>query len=388
MPPVFVPGLELAGDFYASVVRPLLDGEFPGLRYAAALLGPGSEVAGFDTQRSTDHDWGPRLQLLLPDEPSDGPGHTRADNDTESSDTEGTAAAITAMLSRRLPESFRGYPVRFSLSGEPASAARHHVRVAGLGGWLNWLLGFDPRNGVTLLDWLATPTQRLAEFTTGRVFHDAPGELTRARQALAWYPDDVWRYVLACQWQRVDQEEPFPGRCAEAGDELGSLVVTARLARDLMRLWLLMHRRYPPYSKWLGTAFTRLPGNDGLAADLTAAITASGYQERERHLTRAYRAVAELHNKAGLTAPLDTRTRLFHDRPFQVIGGARFAAALRESVGDPRIKRLPPAGAADQFIDSTDAAGDLRLLRACAAAVIGGPAIDGTPGDAGDIVLP
>ena len=360
MPPVFVPGLELAGDFYASVVRPLLADEFPGLRYAAALLGPGSEVAGFDTERSTDHDWGPRLQLLLPDEPGD----TQADSDTESGDTESTAAAITGMLARRLPESFRGYPVSFSLTGETASAARHHVRVAGLGRWLTWLLGFDPRRGVTLLDWLATPAQRLAEFTTGQVFHDAPGELTRARQTLAWYPDDVWRYLLACQWQRIDQEEAFPGRCAEAGDELGSLVVTARLARDLMRLCLLMHRRYPPYGKWLGTAFTGLPGNAGLAAGLTAAISASGYRERERHLTRAYRAVAELHNQAGLTAPLDTRTRRFHDRPFQVIGGARFAAALRESIGDPRIRRLPPAGAVDQFIDAADAAGDLRLLRA------------------------
>jgi hypothetical protein len=399
---VFVPGLELAGDFYAGVVRPLLADEFPGLRYAAALLGPGSEVAGFDTQRSTDHDWGPRLQLLLPDEPTGAlPGElsgalTGASGDIRADgDTAGAAEAITAMLTRRLPGSFRGYPVRFSLSGEPASAARHHVRACGLGGWLTWLLGFDPRDGATLLDWLATPTQRLAEFTTGRVFHDDPGELTRARHALAWYPDDVWRHVLACQWQRVDQEEPFPGRCAEAGDELGSAVITARLARDLMRLCLLMNRRYPPYSKWLGTAFTRLPGNAGLVADLTAAISASGYQERERHLTRAYQAVAERHNRLGLTAPLDTGTRLFHDRPFQVIGGARFAAALRESIGDPRISRLPPAGAADQFIDSTDAAGDLRLLRACTAAAIRDAGRwttpgndDGTPGEDGDIVPP
>jgi hypothetical protein len=353
-----MPGLELAGDFYAGVVRALLAAEFPGLRYAAALLGPGSEVAGFDTQRSTDHDWGPRLQLLLPDESGDG-------------DTAGTAAAITATLARQLPDSFRGFPVRFSLSGEPANSARHHVRVARLGGWLTWLLGFDPRVGVSLLDWLATPAQRLAEFTTGQVFHDAPGELTRARQALAWYPDDVWRYVLACQWQRLDQEEPFAGRCAEAGDELGSLVVTARLARDLTRLCLLMHRRYPPYSKWLGTAFTRVPGTAGLAADLTAAIRAGDYPLRERHLTRAYRAVAERHNRLGLTTPLDTSTRLFHDRPFQVIAGARFAAALRESIENPRIRRLPLTGAVDQFIDAAVAIGDLRLLRACTAAAIG-----------------
>ncbi len=58
-------GCGWAGEFYAEAVRPLLDQEFPGLRYAAALLGPGSEVLGFDTERSTDHDWGPRLQVFL-----------------------------------------------------------------------------------------------------------------------------------------------------------------------------------------------------------------------------------------------------------------------------------------------------------------------------------
>jgi hypothetical protein len=52
------PGLRLAREFYAALVRPLLEEHFPRLPYAAALLGPGSEVAGFDSQRSIDHDWG------------------------------------------------------------------------------------------------------------------------------------------------------------------------------------------------------------------------------------------------------------------------------------------------------------------------------------------
>ena len=354
MAPQFVPGLDLARDFYAAAVRPLLLKEFPRLEYAAALLGPGSDVAGFDTERSTDHDWGPRLQLLLDDDNAD--RH---------------AASLTGMLADRLPETFRGYQVRFPVTKEPDDIARHRVEVSGLRAWLTGRLGFDPRRGVTLLDWLATPTQLLAEFTTGEVFHDGPGELTRARRHAAWYPHDVWLYVLACQWQRIDQEEPFPGRCAEAGDELGSRVVTARLALDLMRLSLLMHRRYPPYSKWLGTAFTRLPGGGELAATLTAAISADGSQARERHLTGAMETIAARHNQLRLTPPLDIRTRLFFNRPFGVLGAARFTAALREAITDPRVRNLPPAGAVDQFIDNTDAAGDLNFLRACAAAVIG-----------------
>jgi len=348
---LFVPGLLLAREFYAAAVRPLLAEQFPRLPHAAALIGPGSEVAGFDTPRSTDHDWGPRLQVFLGD-----------------SDADRSATAITTMLARRLPESFRGYPVAFPVSREPGGTARHRVEVTALDTWLTVHLGFDPRRAVTPLDWLAVPAQRLAEFTGGEVFHDGPGDLTRARAALAWYPRDLWLHLLSCQWQRIGQEEAFPGRCAEAGDELGSAIVTARLARDLMRLCLLMHRRYPPYSKWLGTAFARLPGAGGLTASLTAAVSAGGWPAREQRLRDAYEAVAAMHNRLGLTPPLDTGTRPFYDRPYQVIGADRFTAALRGAIADPRIKRLPLTGAIDQFTDSTDAARDIRLSRACAVA--------------------
>ena len=351
MAPDFVPGLRLAREFYATSVRPLLESQFPGLAYAAALLGPGSEVLGFDSRRSADHDWGPRLQVFL----SDG-------------DAGRYAAPVTDLLASRLPATFRGYPVAFPVTSEPDGIARHRVQVTGLGPWLTYRLGFDPRSGVTVPDWLATPSQRLAEFTAGDVFHDGPGELSRTRGALAWYPHDVWLHLLACQWQRIGQEEAFPGRCAEAGDDLGSVIVTARLARDLMRLCLLMHRRYPPYSKWLGTAVARLPDTAGLTESLTAAITAGGWPAREQHLREAYETVAALHNELGLTPPLDPRTRPFHDRPYQVIGTERFTAALREAITDPAVRRLPPTGAVDQFIDSTDALDDLGLLRAYAGA--------------------
>ena len=343
----FVPGLRLAGEFYAEAVRPLLDAEFPGLRYAAALLGPGSEVLGFDTERSTDHDWGPRLLVFGEDE-----------------EAERLGGAVDEMLARRLPHTFGGYPVAFDVTRDPGGGRRHRVEVFGLSGWLTWRLGFDPRPGVTVRDWLAAPWQRLAEVTAGAVFHDGTGELSRARAALSWYPRDVWRYVLSCQWSRIAEEEAFPGRCAEAGDELGSAVVTARLARDLMRLWLLMNRRYPPYSKWLGRAFALVPGSAGLGASLTAALAATEWPARERNLSRAYLTAAEAHNQLGLTEPLETSTRLYYTRPYQVLGAGRFAGALSGAITDPLVRHLPPIGTADQVIDSTPALGDLRYPRA------------------------
>ena len=163
-----MPGLRLAGEFYAEAVRPLLHQEFPGLGYAAALLGPGSEVFGFDTERSTDHDWGPRLLLFL-----------------GAQDAETLAGPIDDMLERRLPGEFHGYPVSFGVTRNPASGERHRVEVTDLDGWLTRGLGFDPRRGVTVADWLAIPWQRLAEVTAGAVFHDGPGEPSPGRASRA-----------------------------------------------------------------------------------------------------------------------------------------------------------------------------------------------------------
>ena len=61
----YLPGLKLGEAFYAEAVRPLLDETFPGLPHAAALIGSGSEILGFDDEMSTDHHFGPRAMLFL-----------------------------------------------------------------------------------------------------------------------------------------------------------------------------------------------------------------------------------------------------------------------------------------------------------------------------------
>ena len=68
----FIKGLDLGRIFYEEAVRPILNKHFPDLAHSAGLLGLGSEVLGYDTAQSMDHDWGPRLMLFL----------TQADCDT------------------------------------------------------------------------------------------------------------------------------------------------------------------------------------------------------------------------------------------------------------------------------------------------------------------
>jgi len=313
-------GLRLSAAFFDEVVRPLLE---PAIEpYSAGLIGPGSEVLGLDDTRSTDHDWGPRLQVLV-----------SADVTAEE------IAVIDALLDQRLPTTFRSWPVRFALSHDPE--IRHRVEVGRRGDWFRAHLGFDPLLPITTEQWLTVPTSRLGEVTAGGVWHDGDGSLGRSRAALAWYPDDVWRRLLAEQWRRIAQEESFPGRCAERGDHLGASVVVAGLARTIMRWWLLAARRYPPYAKWLGTAFAAVPGAGPVADELRRAIAATDGPTQERHLGAALVATARRHNELGLSAPCPATLRPFFDRPFLVIGADRFADALLVHLEDGDLAPPP-----------------------------------------------
>ncbi|MFD0559448.1 uncharacterized protein DUF4037 [Stackebrandtia endophytica] len=353
-------GMELSRRLFEEAVRPILADEFPDVVYSAARLGPGSEVLGFDSVRSTDHDWGPQLLLLLD------PG-----------DVTEYGADIASVLSHRLPKRIAGWSTHFGEAGADGTAAladtdgpvRHGIEVTDVSGWLVDRLGDDRvvAGELSTVDWLGLSQQRLGEVTAGAVFHDGSGVLERVRRRLAWYPDPVWRYLLACQWMKLSQEEAFVGRASEAGDELGSMVVAARQVREVMRLALLQSRRYAPYSKWLGTAFTRfVPGSDRLGEVLRAVVGERDPGGRQSLLCEAYEEMAGRHNTLGLTEPLDPGRRRFHGRPFEVLMADRFAVALRDSIEDPVLRGLPLIGGVDQWIDNTDA---LTVTRVAAAAV-------------------
>jgi hypothetical protein len=335
MPAPSVSGLDLAEDYFHQVVRPITEDVVQGRPYAAALIGPGSEVQGFDTARSTDHAWGPRVMILV-----------------LSRDMPRLGQSLDQALGDGLPHSFRGYPTRFSHPRAPDPAG-HCVEVTDVASLGATVLGFDPGSRVTQFDWLSTSWQRLREFTSGRVFHDASGELSTARERLAWYPPDMWAYVLACQWRRIAQEEPFVGRCLEVGDRVGARLVTARLSRDLIHLAMLMDRQYPPYSKWLGTAWSGVTAPD-LRRGVDAVLDAADPSEAEGQLGDAYVAALRMHNTLGITAPLDPTLRQFHDRPYVISDADRVAAALRETITDSALRSRPLTGCIDQFVDSTD----------------------------------
>ena len=346
----FVPGLELSRRFYWEAVRPALDRSLPALPHSAALLGPGSETLGFDDEMSTDHGWGPRLQLFL---------HPQ--------DRETLAGRIEHTLRHELPHRFLGYPTNFTapdptdggtqlMQATESGPVNHLVETLTISGFFRSYLNVDVNRTIAPADWLTFPQQKLRTISAGAVFHDGVG-LGAVRTRFAWYPPDLWRYLLAAGWARIGQEEHLMGRAGVVGDELGSALIAARLVRDLMRLCFLMERQYAPYAKWFGTAFSRLDCAARLTDILLAVQRAHTWQERDRWLREAYHVVAARYNRLALTEPMPETTRAFFGRPFHVIALHGFADALLRSIRDQDVAQLArhrPIGSVDQFSDSTD----------------------------------
>lgn len=364
MTPTFIPGLELAHAFYTESVRPELQRAFPNLAYSAALIGPGSEVLGFDNAMSTDHHWGPRCMLFLTPK-----------------DQKRVAPSLHDHLAHTLPRSFRGYSTHFTppsredgdhgtqllLEAPHDEPINHRVVCMTLGNLLRDYLGLQPTQASpSTLDWLTTPSHRLATVVGGAVFHDDLG-LQALRARFAWYPHDIWLYLMAATWSRIGQEEHLAPRCGLVGDTLGASIIAHRLIRDVMHLAFLMERRYPPYAKWLGTAFQQLEAAPTLTPVLERVRSAELWQARQEALCEAFELLLERHNALGITPRLDPTCTPFHQRPFRVSHGWRVAHALCEAITEPDVQRIVEhvgrIGGIEQLSDNTDLKANARLRK-------------------------
>jgi hypothetical protein len=336
-------GIELSRRFYEDLVRPWLATAAPGLPHAAALLGYGSELLGFDDAMSQDHNWGPRVHLLV-DEPAFASG----------------ALTLVAAFADAVPETFRGHPI--GMANRPHAVAhrqggradvRHGLEIWTLARALRFWAGLAPGEPRDNLGWLGLAEQRLIAVTAGAVFHDDDGALTAERERLSRFPSDVRLYKLAGQWRRIAEEQPFVGRNGIAGDERGSRVIAARLVRDLMRLAFLIEGRYAPYSKWFGTAFAALPCAADVGRKLDAVLDAADWRRRDAALAEAAFALGELQLARGVPGAIPPRIERFHERPFSVVNSEAMIAALMASIDDAALRALPVIGGLDQVTDAT-----------------------------------
>lgn len=324
----FINGIELSKRFHFEFVEPLISKHFPDLQYSSALIGPGSEVLGYDTEMSADHDWGPRVILFLQEREL------------------GMVEEIHQCLKNNAPDEFYGYVVD-----------SNQTIITSIPRFLKGKLGVNISEGFQLIDWLTFPSQVLAEIVGGEVFRDNTGQLMKVRELLQYYPQDIWLFLMASTWQRIGQEEHLALRSGAVDDELGSSIIASRIVRDIMNLCFLMEKHYAPYPKWFGTAFKKLDCATELLPMLLDVQSASNWKAREEALCKAYEYIACKHNRLGITDRIDEKASLFYDRPFRVIQGSRIAQVITKSINDPTILKLKERrliGGIDQITDNTD----------------------------------
>ncbi|MBP1994582.1 DUF4037 domain-containing protein [Paenibacillus eucommiae] len=324
-------GIALCRQFFVEIIEPLM-ANFSSITYSAALIGPGSEVLGYDTEMSRDHDWSPRVQLFL--------------NETDIRFSEN----IRALLDGRVPQSFCGFPIDTSMT-----------IITTVPRFIESCLAFDINGAIEPVDWLTFPSQTLLEITSGEVYRDDTGELLKLRQSLAYYPHDIWLYLMASSWQRIGQEEHLMLRAGFVGDELGSAVIASRIVRDVMNLCFLLECQYAPYPKWFGTTFRTLKCSELVMSHLWTVQTAATWREREQALNKVYTHLASLHNRLGITEKISEEASYFYNRPFKVMNGEGIAGLIASEIKDTEIFQLSKKrliGSIDQITDNTD----FRLL--------------------------
>jgi hypothetical protein len=311
----------LCAEFYQACVAPAIAAEFPGLPHAAGLLGRGSEVLGYDDSMSTDHTWSARVTVFVP-------GGVLAEQ----------GESVQARLTARIPDLFEGVPTEVSVM----TVRQYFLDQLDLDVSVAW----------DAYDWISLPEQRLCAMTAGAVFHDDL-DLEQVRRRLAYYPRDVWLYLMLAGWWRVHPEMNLVGRAGYAGDELGSTLIASEMVSGLMHLSFLIERRYAPYSKWFGTAFSELQIADRLSAPLDRALHAPTWREREEALGDGYEIVASAFNDLEIAPRLALEPMRMWERPFSV-PWADFPGAVSASISDPQVRDLLerwPTGGIDQVRD-------------------------------------
>jgi hypothetical protein len=338
-------GVGLAREYHRDVVAPILLDRWPRMPFAAGRLGSGSDVLGLDDETSRDHDWGLRLTLLV---------------------EAGMVAEVDRYLEENLPDRYAGWPTRFATTWDRRHWHRAQVTTAET--FTESRLGLDLSAGLSGLDWLCLTGQSVLEVVAGAVFQDQIGTITRFRQELAWYPDDVWRYVVATDWIRLGEDLPLLGRTGQRGDELGRRVLAGRVVNTAIHLAFRLSRAWAPYPKWLGTAFAELPLAGELTGLLAAALTAPDWRKCQQAVALALAVLYRQQAEAGLATEAGEPTEPFFDRPFLSVR-AGVCQALLDAVDDPQVRGLRPGvGSVEQWMDNVrvlaDAAVRVRTARA------------------------
>ncbi|MEO2047757.1 MAG: DUF4037 domain-containing protein [Pirellulales bacterium] len=285
-------GLAISQEFIKSILLPLLQSELQKdyNSIAVAIVGTGSDVLGLDDEISRDHHWGPRANIM----------YLRED-----------ASRLEPKIRKALgkvPTKFEQFDVQVSIGNMTG------VCCCKIESFFRRFLGTD-QIPTQDLDWLAMCEVDLFHVTAGTIVYDGLGQLTQRCNALAQYPENVWKKRLAdwCMYV-TGREAPYNlYRVSKRQDDLTCTIYFGLCIKRLMELCFTLNRQYAPYTKWLNRTFRELPMYaNQLAPLIDSAVAEATWDKKVRILIDANYVVADALADLGLCSKLKRRD--FDDR--------------------------------------------------------------------------
>ncbi|WP_291578981.1 DUF4037 domain-containing protein [Clostridium sp. UBA6640] len=344
-PEEFIPGLELNKGFYFDIVKPLLDKKFSNVKYSAALMGHCSDVLGFDDYKSTDHVWGPRLQIFL-----------------EENNFNEIKRELDDFFKYNLPSQYRGFPTNYKaiegwfnnayMQFKESYPINHFIEIETVSNFFNRDISVDIHSKVEFEQWMAFPPQNLLELTSGEVFHDGIGELTKVRNLLSFFPNEVLLLRIFFLWKSINEEQAFIGRCRENNDAIGENIITNRILNKLIKLCFYYEKKYYPYSKWLGTAFKKLEISKRVMPFIDNAMHATSIKKRERALIDLYIEIINKHNSIKLTEYVEPKIINYYNRGYLGFDSERVLEKISKKINWDKIRDVELLSKVELFDDS------------------------------------
>jgi len=324
----FIKGLVLNKGFYIDVIKPLLEKKYPDLIYSAALLGYGSDVLGYDTDMSMDHNWGPRLQIFITDKD--------------------IIPELDNYLKYELPFRYKSFSTNFtdlkydgvqSMEYTEKRPINHLIEIRIPQDYFRERYSINKLSKFTYDDWLTFTDQNLLEITSGMVFHDGL-KINELRNELKFYPLDICKLRMAVLWDYIWNKEAFIGRSIEINDYIGLKINTSRIINYLIKILFYLENKYIPYSKWCGNALKELAVYNSIKGIIIDTLNENNPKEIEKSLCTIYEKVVEEHNKNRKLPYLDNKINNFFGRPYKVIFAEKIVKLLIGSIEDEKLKKI------------------------------------------------
>ncbi len=352
----FIKGLELNKGFYFDVVKPIIDDNFVDLKYSAGLIGYGSDVLGFDTHISMDHNWGPRLIIFL------------EDNCFLKFKDE-----INKLFQDKLPVEYQGFSTNYTDKGSDFTQRmisvenrpiNHLIEITTVRTFIMNTIGFDIDSKLTIYDWLSFPEQGLIEITEGKIFYDSIGDVTYFRSEFMKFPVDIKRIKIASLWKLISNEVAFVGRSIDNNDELGSRLIASRIVNIMMKICFYLEDKYIPYSKWFGVAFGKLSISSDVSPVFHKILAVEEIEKIEEYLCVAYKKLLDYQNAKGLCEFIDLDIEYYYGRPYKVIFADKIIEALINAIEDDELRQFNyELVGIEQKIDGMDFTNNKEILK-------------------------